>query len=53
MEKKTKLICVAPGLKVIEFMKHNKSGLSVVQSSHHISDIKSLIGQYDHSDCSL
>ena len=47
MEKRTKLICVAPGLKVTEFMKYNKSGLSVVQSSHHISDIKSLIGQYD------
>lgn len=28
-------------------MKYNKSGLSVVQSSHHIDDIKSLIGQYD------
>lgn len=47
MEKRTKLICVAPGLKVTEFMKYNKSGLSVVQSSHHIDDIKSLIGQYD------
>lgn len=47
MEKRTKLICVAPGLKITEFMKYNKSGLSVVQSSHHISDIKSLIGQYD------
>ena len=47
MEKRTKLICVAPGLKVTEFMKYNKSGLAVVQSSHHISDIKSLIGQYD------
>lgn len=47
MEKRTKLICVAPGLKVTEFMKYNKSGLSIVQSSHHISDIKSLIGQYD------
>lgn len=47
MKKRTKLICVAPGLKVTEFMKYNKSGLSVVQSSHHIDDIKSLIGQYD------
>lgn len=47
MEKRTKLICVAPGLGVIEFMKYNKTGLSVVWSSYHIIDIKSLIGQYD------
>ena len=47
MKKRTKLICVASGLKVTEFMKYNKSGLSVVQSSHHIDNIKSLIGQYD------
>ena len=47
MEKRTKLICVAPGLKVAEFMMYNKSGLSVIQSSNRIDDIKSLIGQYD------
>ena len=47
MEKRTKLICVAPGLKVTEFMKYNKSGLSIVQSSYRISNIKSLIGRYD------
>lgn len=47
MKKRTKLICVAPGLGVTKFMKYNKSGLSVVQSSHYIDEIKALIGQYD------
>ena len=47
MEKRTKLICVAPGLGVTKFMKYNRSGLSVIQSSHYIDDIQSLIGQHD------
>lgn len=47
MEKRTKLICVAPGLGITRFMSHNKSGLSVVQSTDDIDNIKSLIGQYD------
>lgn len=47
MEKRTKLICVAPGLGITRFMRHNKSGLSVVQSTDDIDNIKSLIGQYD------
>ena len=47
MEKRTKLICVAPGLGATNFVMYNKSGLSIVQSSNRIDDIKSLIGQYD------
>lgn len=47
MEKKTKLICVAPGLGIARFMSHNESGLSVIQSTDDIDNIKSLIGQYD------
>lgn len=45
--KRTKLICVAPGLGITRFMSHNESGLSVVQSTDDINNIKSLIGQYD------
>lgn len=47
MEKRTKLICVAPGLGIARFMSHNESGLSVIQSTDDIDNIKSLIGQYD------
>lgn len=44
MEKRTKLICVAPGLGVARFMSYNESGLSVIQSTDDIDNIKSLIG---------
>lgn len=47
MKKRTKLICVAPGLGVEKFMRYNEPRLSVAQSSDCNDDIKSLIGQYD------
>ena len=47
MKKRTKLICVAPGLGIAKFMEYNESRLSVVQSSDCIDNIESLIGQYD------
>ena len=47
MERRTKLICVAPGLGVAEFIKCNDSRLSVTLSSSNIDDVKSLIGEYD------
>ena len=47
MKRRTKLICVAPGLGVEKFMRYNEPRLSVAQSSDCIDDIESLIGQYE------
>lgn len=47
MKRRTKLICVAPGLGVEKFMRYNEPRLSVTQSSDCIDDIESLIWQYD------